>query len=323
MAVGSTLRWRMTAASDAEDRATRRSARISPTAHYTGYTWLAHGLSHPAFATATGRLLYRALTPANRALAAARQPNLDGMLLARHRLIDALLEQAITSGEIGQVIEVACGLSPRGHRFAAAHGDRLTYVEADLPAMAARKRAVLARAGSGSAHHRVADIDATADTGPRSLTGIAATLDPTRGTAIITEGLLNYFPLEAVTGMWRRFATALAGFPRGRYLADLHVRSTTGASDPPGNAPNARGRGAGPYQPRWERLFAGLLGVFVRGRIHFHFADVEAATAGLTAAGFDRAQLRSPEDHEDLTGPVDLASARFVRIVDAATGPAA
>ena len=275
-----------------------RSARISPTAHYTGYTWLAHGLSHPAFATSTGRLLYRALVPANRALAAARQPNLDGLLLARHRLIDALLEEAITAGEIGQVIEVACGLSPRGHRFAARHGAALTYVEADLPAMAARKRDVLARAGAGSAHHRVVDLDATADDGPASLTALAATLDPARGTAIITEGLLNYFPPDAVTGMWRRFATALRRFPRGRYLSDLHLGSTTRAV---------------------ERAFAGLLGVFVRGRIHFHFDDASDACDALHAAGFGQARLRGPEDHEDLTGPVDLPSARFVRVVDAST----
>lgn len=276
------------------------SARISPTAHYTGYTWLAHGLSHPAFATATGSALYHAMLPANRALAALGQPNLDGMLLARHRLIDALLERAIACGEISQVIEVACGLSPRGHRFAAAHGDTLTYVEADLPAMAARKREVLGRAGPGSPHHRVVEIDATADDGPSSLAAIAATLDPTRGTAIITEGLLNYFAPDAVTGMWRRFAAVLSGFPRGRYLADLHVR--------------ARARTT-------ERVFAGLLGVFVRGRIHFHFADAEAARAALLAAGFDRAELRGPEDHADLTGPVDAGSARVVRILDAATGP--
>ena len=51
----------MDAVSDPVDH---RSARISPTAHYTGYTWFAHGLSHPAFATSTGRVLYRALAPA-------------------------------------------------------------------------------------------------------------------------------------------------------------------------------------------------------------------------------------------------------------------
>ena len=34
---------------------------ISPTAHYTGYVWFAHGQSHEAFATRTGRLMYQAL----------------------------------------------------------------------------------------------------------------------------------------------------------------------------------------------------------------------------------------------------------------------
>lgn len=276
------------------------SARISPTAHYTGYTWLAHGLSHPALATSTGRALYRALAPANRALAALGRPNLDGMLLARHRLIDALLDAAITRGEIGQVIEVACGLSPRGHRFAARHGHRLTYVEADLPAMAARKRQALARAGTGGRHHRVVEIDATADAGPRSLAAIVATLDPDRGTAIVTEGLVNYFPPDAVAGMWARFARALARFPRGRYLSDLHLGGTN---------------------PGMARAFAGLLGVFVRGRVHFHFGDPTDAARGLADAGFTTARILAPAEHEVLTGPVDRPSARYVHVVDARVEP--
>ena len=70
---------------------THDSARISPTAHYTGYAWLAHGLSDPAFATPTGQFLYRALGPANRLMRAAGQPNLDGFLLARRHMIDAVL----------------------------------------------------------------------------------------------------------------------------------------------------------------------------------------------------------------------------------------
>lgn len=275
------------------------SARISPTAHYTGYTWLAHGLSHPALATTTGRALYRALAPANRALAALGRPNLDGMLLARHRLIDALLDAAITRGEIGQVIEVACGLSPRGHRFVARHGDRVTYVEADLPAMAARKREALARAGAAHRNHRVVEVDATADHGPRSLAAIAATLDPGRGTAILTEGLVNYFPPDAVAGMWGRFARVLGGFPRGRYLSDLHLGGTN---------------------PDAARAFAGLLGVFVRGRVHFHFANPTDATRGLEQAGFTTARLLAPAEHEPLTGPVDRPSARYVHIIDARVG---
>lgn len=276
-----------------------RSVRISPTAHYTGYAWLTHGLSHPAFATQTGRFLYRALAPANKAMAAAGQATIDGFLLARHHLIDALLRQAIERGEVSQVIEVACGLSPRGFRFSAEHGARLTYIEADLPAMAAKKRDLLARAGGGSAHHRVVEIDAMVDAGPTSIDAIAAALDPARGTAIITEGLLNYFDPTSVARMWRRFARALARFPQGRYFSDLHL--------------------AGDARPL-ERLFAGLLGVFVRGKIHFHFADEADALRELEIAGFTAAALRSPEQHQDLTGPVDLASARAVRIVDARVG---
>lgn len=274
----------------------RSSARISPTAHYTGYTWLEHGLSHPAFATPAGRFLYRALTPANRAMAAANQPTLDGYLLARHRLIDTLLGQAITEGRIGQVIEVACGLSPRGYRFSREHGDRLTYVEADLPGMAAKKRELLERAGAGGPHHRVVDIDATADDGPMSLAAVAATLDPGRGVAIITEGLLNYFDPGAVTAMWRRFAAVLGQFPHGLYLADLSL-----------------GDGAGPL----SRVFAGLLGVFVRGRIHFHFGDAEEATGGLRAAGFGAGRVHSPDDHVEAIGAVDAPSARVTRVIEA------
>lgn len=272
------------------------SVRISPTAHYTGYAWLTHGLSHPAFATPTGRFLYRALAPANKAMAAAGHATIDGFLLARHHLIDALLRQAIERGEISQVIEVACGLSPRGFRFSREHGDALTYIEADLPPMAAKKRDLLARAGGGSAHHRVVEIDAMADRGDHSIDAIAASLDPGRGTAIITEGLLNYFDPASVVQMWRRFAGALGRFPHGLYLSDLHL-----------------GRDARPI----ERVFAGLLGLFVRGKIHFHFDDEVAARRELGIAGFGRPALRSPEEHQALTGPVDLASARAVRIVDA------
>src|ERR1700712_930888 len=105
---------------------------ISPTAHYTGYVWLAHGQSHPAFATVTGRVMYHALPPANAVAPRAGLPSREGMLLARHRLIDLRLAAAIDAGEIQQVVEIAAGLSPRGWRVARRYGDRLTYGEAGL-----------------------------------------------------------------------------------------------------------------------------------------------------------------------------------------------
>src|SRR3989339_853852 len=105
---------------------------ISPTAHYTGNVWLQHGLSHPAFATLQGQAFYYALKAPMAMAKGFGAPTLETFLLARHRLIDLQLENAIASGEITQIIEIAAGLSPRGWRFASRHRERITYIEADL-----------------------------------------------------------------------------------------------------------------------------------------------------------------------------------------------
>jgi O-methyltransferase involved in polyketide biosynthesis len=272
------------------------TARISPTAHYTGQVWLRNGLSDPAFATREGERLHRLLAPFNAGLRAFGGPTIDGMLLARHRVIDHLLETAIDAGEVGQVIEVAAGLSPRGWRMTRRYPE-VRYVEADLPAMAARKREILDRAAPSGAGHEVVEIDALADDGPTSIAAIAARLDPTRGTAIITEGLLNYFPGDAVAKMWRRFAAALGGFPRGLYLADLTLR------DEAGGLPTT--------------LFRAALGTFVRGGIYLDFADEARARRELAIAGFAASTLHRPLELTHRIGDVEPAGARRVRIVDA------
>ena len=130
----------------------RGSDAISPTAHYTGYVWARNGLSTPELETAVGRLSFASMQPAAALSRLLGGPTLEQFLLARHRLIDHVLEEAIAAGRVSQVLEIAAGMSPRGWRFAGRHGDAVTYVEADLPAMAARKRAALERAGSLSDH---------------------------------------------------------------------------------------------------------------------------------------------------------------------------
>lgn len=281
----------------------RTSDAISPTGYYTGQVWVEAGLAPAAFATREGTVLYQSLRPMNALSRAMGGPSIEQLLLARHRTIDHQLATAIEAGTIGSVIEIACGLSGRGARFAARFGDRLTYVEADLPAMAARKRELLTAADLGSDRHRVVDIDALADAGPQSLPEITAELDPGQGVAILTEGLLNYFPAAAVTGMWQRFARTLRGFPSGLYLADIHLGEDT------------RGLAASG--------FAALLGVFVRGKVHVHFRDVAECRRELELAGFAVSDLLRPEELTEITGPVDAASARRVRIIDARTGAAA
>ena len=269
---------------------------ISPTAHYTGYVWLAHGLSNAAFATLPGRAMYQALRPANLAAGFAGLPTLEGMLLARHRLIDLRLAEAIDSGEVSQVIEVACGLSPRGWRFRTRYGDRLTYIEADLPGMLENKRRILEKLGGETEGHRTAEINALADDGPTSIAALCETLDPARGTAIITEGLINYFDLETVVGIWSRFQRALALFPTGTYITDIMT-----SGDNNGALVNGAMK---------------IISTFVRGAVHLHFETPQAVEDKLDTLGFDAAVL-SPNDYAAELPGIERAGAAHVRIVEA------
>jgi len=262
------------------------SSSISPTAHYTGYVWARNGLSHPELETVEGRVLFESLRPLMVARSAVGEPTLEQYLMARHTTIDACLEQAIESAGVSQVIEVASGMSARGWRFTHRYGDRLTYIEADLPEMAERKRRALRRIGSLSPRHHVATLDALRGDGPHSLPALAAQLDHRRGLAIITEGLLGYLPDAAVAGIWRRFAATLKQFPSGRYISDIHLEIN---------------------QTPQVRLFRLLLSAFVRGRVHLHFKAPEDVVAALRSAGFARAEVLP-------AGPLELA-----RVVEAWT----
>jgi O-methyltransferase involved in polyketide biosynthesis len=249
---------------------------VSPTAHYTGETWVRNGLSHPELATWQGRALHRALALPLVASKAVGGPTLEGLLLARHRIIDSLLTEWIDAG-VSQVVEVACGMSPRGWRFSQQFGDGLTYVEADLPAMAQRKREALARMGSLTDRHRVADLDVLEDGGPNSLEALAETLDPAEGLVIVTEGLLTYFDDATVDALWARLATVLRRFSRGAYLADL--------------------RFARPDRGIPEHAFDAILSAFVRGKVHAYRGDEATARSMLQSAGFDDARLHRGNEH--------------------------
>jgi O-methyltransferase involved in polyketide biosynthesis len=244
------------------------SESISPTAHYTGYVWARHGLSHPELSTREGQALFELMRPVTSVSGALGGASLETYLLTRHRAIDVLLERAIESGLVEQVIEVACGLSPRGWRFTKRYGDRVTYIEGDLPAMAERKRRALERMGSLTDTHRVVELDALQEDGPSSIAAVAGELERGAGLAIITEGLLGYLPRDAVDGIWRRFAEALSSFVRGRYVSDVHLAD---------------------IQTAQVRAFRVVLSAFVRGRVHLHFETTDQVKAALTRLGFEGA----------------------------------
>ena len=272
------------------------SAAISPTAHYTGETWVRNGLSHPRLATWQGRLFHGTMALPNAVSRTLGGPSLDGMLLARHRIIDAQLEELIQEG-VSQVIEVACGMSPRGWRFSERRGDELLYVEADLPAMARRKREALAQMGSLGDNHRVVELDVLREGGPGSLEALVETMDPGKGLAIITEGLLTYLDDDVVEALWARLVTALRPFATSAYLADLRL-----ASPEPGVS---------------ERAFELLLSAFVRSQVHAYRGDRAGAEAALRNAGFDRVSLHRCDEHPATGGAGERAATGMLSIVEA------
>jgi O-methyltransferase involved in polyketide biosynthesis len=275
------------------------STRISPTAHYTSDVWVRSGLSDPALSTRLGALFHAALTPLNATYGLlSGRPTLDAMLVARHRALDVLLEREITAGRVGQVLEIAAGLSGRGHRFARRFPD-LRYVETDLPPMASHKRRVLDDAGLRGPNHDVRPLDALASDGPTSLASVAADLDPSRGLAIVTEGLLSYLARDNVLALWRRIATTLGSFPHGLYLSDLHL-----ADDVDG---------------MWiPELFRVGLELFARGPVRYHFASAYETVAALRGSGFREAHVHRPGDVA-ASGRPHGTPALFIRVIAATT----
>jgi len=226
-------------------------------------------------------------------------PTLDGLLVARHRIIDSILDDLIRGG-VSQVVEVACGMSPRGWRFSERFGERLSYVEADLPGMARRKREALAEMGSLTAHHRVIDIDVLQEGGPGSLEALVETLDPAQGLVVVTEGLLTYLEDDTVTALWARLATALGRFDKGVYLSDL--------------------RFARPDRGLPERTFDLILSAFVRGKVHAYRGDEAAAEAALRSAGFEEVRLHAGDKHPAAAEVCRDPGAGAISIIEAGCG---
>lgn len=270
-----------------------KSEKISPTAYATGHLWYRLGLSHPTFSTPQGKRLDRAFGVLMRAVGGQ---SFDNLMRARHLGIDALLAREIEAGRIGQVIELAAGLSARGWRMTQRF-PQLVYVETDLPHMASLKRKLLDEAGLLSARLRVTDLDALRDSGPGSLAGIAASLNSRTGTAVITEGLMNYLDPETARGVWRRIASCLRPFPHTLYLADAYLTQE--------------------HRSLAAKIFGKVLSSFVRGRLHVHFDSPEHGISLMHQAGFGTARLHEPRELPELRAEDLAKGAQRVRILEA------
>ncbi|AXS82412.1 class I SAM-dependent methyltransferase [Marinobacter sp. Arc7-DN-1] len=275
------------------------SSGISFTALYTGAVWHRHGLSDDTLATGKGRWLYRLMTPFEAVSKAAVGGNIRTFLLQRHLIIDHLIDRAITERGITQVLEIACGMSPRGIRLRHRH-PLIHMVEADLPDMAGRKALRLLATNRLGDHHQVTPIDILADHGEYQLeTVIDRVFDNTRPVIIITEGLTSYFSLATITDFWRRLSTAMARRPGSVYLSESYYQ---------------------PSQPLLNttlKALGSLLGAATRSQVSFHFQTDDQAREHFLSCGFTSATVHDPRSWYGVLPIPESRGEPMVRVIEA------
>jgi O-methyltransferase involved in polyketide biosynthesis len=218
-------------------------------------------------------------------------------LLARHRVIDHILKEAIDAGRVGQIVEIAAGLSPRGLRMRRRH-PQVTYVEGDLPDMIANKQALIG--DQLSEGHRLVEINALEDEGPNSLQALADTLDPSKGVAVITEGLMPYFDGPTGSDIWKRISKFMRRFSEGLYLSDYYLSRDTN-----------RILGAG--------VMSHLIGWFVNGSVHMPLADDAELYDALGESGLSDVAIHVAGDFAHELQIESPKRTGYVRIIEART----
>jgi len=192
---------------------------ISFTAHYTGYIWYQMGISHPALATAKGKTLAALVHPIESWAEKYVGGSMRTTLKQRHSILDNHLKELIEQHPNLQVLEIACGLSPRGWWFRQ-HYPNITYRELDLPDMAATKQAALQQIESNV--DEVLSVDLFTD----AFAAAFEVFDPQRPLVIISEGLINYFEKPMLQQLIQAIANYGQDFKELHYLTDIYPEPT-------------------------------------------------------------------------------------------------
>lgn len=270
------------------------TSRISISAHYTGYIWYKNGLSHKQFVTPMGRAAYWALKPMNIFMQKMVGASIDTFLLQRHFVLDHLVEQAIEDG-FEQIVELAAGLSSRGYLIKKAHPS-IHYVEGDLPGMSARKAELLDQLGRAEGHI-TQPCNILDESGSHSIEALLGSLDKTKKTLIITEGLVNYFDLPTIRKVWARMAVALKQFPQARYVTEVYPKLEQHPS----------------Y--KYVKVAQKVVGFFTQGEYPLHYDSNKAMQQGFLEDGFAQVAVTAPENYYDKLDMPTSSRQSLVRLV--------
>lgn len=254
------------------------TSSISFTAHYTGYVWYKNRLSNQTFATKQGFAYYQMLRPIEVLAKRFIGSDIKTTLLQRHQLLDRELINLIHQHPDLQVLELACGLSPRGWRINKKY-PYIHYVEADLAGMAQQKHSLLQRLDSLNQTHKVTVCNILQQDTPESLESLLKReFNPEKPIVVMTEGLVNYFTLEQISQFWNRLATGLKDFPAGFYLTDVYPKVT---------------------QHRfyhWIQFANKTLKMSSRSSFSMHFEKRTEATHCLQHCGFQQVSVFNPDE---------------------------
>ncbi|AQV15226.1 class I SAM-dependent methyltransferase [Acinetobacter pittii] len=188
---------------------------ISFTAHYTGYIWYQMGISHEALATTKGKSLAYLVHPIESWAEKYVGGSMRTTLKQRHTMLDHHLEQLIQESPDLQVLEIACGLSPRGWWFRQ-HYPSITYRELDLPDMAQIKQNALQQIEKNAPE--ILSVDLFTEAFEQAF----EVFDPNRPLVVISEGLINYFDKNLLKHLIQSIGHYGATFKKFHYLTDLY-----------------------------------------------------------------------------------------------------
>ncbi len=275
------------------------SSSISFTALYTGQVWCEYGLAEPFFSSSFGKLMYQGMRPVESLTSLVAGFNIKQWLLQRHHIIDYRIKHLMEQQGVDQILEIACGLSPRGYRFSQTYPS-LTYVEADLPSMARRKQQLLQEHLTLNEKHRVITCNFFESGPPHGLNYVLEQqFDQTKPILIITEGLVNYFDLPTMESVWSDLSCLARAFPEAWYITDLIAKLR--------------------HNPAYRYLTLGkrALSTLASAKVSLHYDNDEAIEHGFKSCGFDQVKIHRPEDYYHKLPIPRSRSAAMIRVIEA------
>ncbi|MEK7432174.1 MAG: class I SAM-dependent methyltransferase [Cyanobacteriota bacterium] len=195
------------------------SEKISPTAHITSHAWDYLEISNAKyFVSPQYKFFLNLLRTIGFPLFLNKKKDyIYFMLEPRHRAIDYFI---FSKFHYKQIVELACGLSPRGMTFA--ENPEFNYIEADLDKMLKTKKNLVEKIYSDKKiqrkNHNFVSLDILKD---NIFEKVKKHVSKEK-TVVITEGLTPYFDMENLKKIFLNISSFLRANDGGVYICDIY-----------------------------------------------------------------------------------------------------